>query len=378
MNEKILERLTKSRVNLMLDFPFFGVLALGLKLEEDDSVGTAGTDGKKLYYNTEFINSLTDAELNWVIIHEILHPVLGHIWRKGDRLHRAWNIACDFALHDVMMEYLEANPNKKNKLSMPEGCLYSEEYKGMSAEEIYDTFDIKKISLLDTLDNHDMWGESLDKEMVEEWTKKIVEASIASKDSGNFPAGLKRVIDKLVNPKKDWRTLLHEFVEMEVTDYSFSPPDRRFSDYDFFMPDFNEEDETIKNIIFLVDTSGSLGNAELAEFYSELMGAVRQFSRLEGKIGFFDHICYGLTDFVDVKSLMEIKPKGGGGTSFINALSYVRDNTELDEVAGIIIFTDGFAEFPEESITRGVPTLWVISKGSKVQPPWGAWTNLGD
>lgn len=389
MNEKVLERMTKSRVSLMLDFPFFGVLALGLRLEEREGIGTAATDGKNLYYNTEFIESLTDAELNWVMIHEIMHPVLGHLWRKGDRFHQAWNIACDLALHDVMMEYLNINIGQKDKLSMPDGCLYDVKYKGMSAEQIYDTFDVIEIEKacgtggsgkgtegLKPLDNHDIWGEADAKEIAEEWGKKIVEASIASQGVGNMPAGLKRVVDRLVNPKKDWRVLLNEFVEREVTDYSFSPPDRRFSDYDFFMPDFNEEEETVKNIIFLIDTSGSVGVKELVEFYSELIGAINQFSTLEGKLGFFDHECYGLTDFVDATSLTHIKPVGGGGTSFINALKYVKDHTDADDVAGIIMFTDGYAEFPDESITRGVPVLWVISENSNIIPPWGAHTSL--
>ena len=40
----------------------------------------------------------------------------------------------------------------------------------------------------------------------------------------------------------DWRKLLNSFIQEEVFDYSFTPPDRRNCDSEFFLPDFNEKD----------------------------------------------------------------------------------------------------------------------------------------
>ena len=92
-------------------------------------------------------------------------------------------------------------------------------------------------------------------------------------------------IDKFFLPKKDWRQELLYYLEPVVKDYTFSPPDRRFMLYDFFVPSEYFYGEGIKNIYFYVDTSGSVSNQLVKEFVSEVMGCYAQFS-LESEIYF--------------------------------------------------------------------------------------------
>lgn len=79
------------------------------------------------------------------------------------------------------------------------------------------------------------------------WVKHIKDAgeAISVRDSitcrGTLPMFAKRILKELRQPQTDWRTILDEFVEEEISDYSFTPPDRRFSDSPFFLPDFNEK-----------------------------------------------------------------------------------------------------------------------------------------
>lgn len=56
-------------------------------------------------------------------------------------------------------------------------------------------------------------------------------------------------------------------------DYSF-PPDRRFSDFDFFLPDFNERDFATKEILLWADTSGSVNQDALEAVYAEIRGVI--------------------------------------------------------------------------------------------------------
>ena len=49
----------------------------------------------------------------------------------------------------------------------------------------------------------------------------------------------------------DWKTLLMNFIQEDFIDYSFTPPDRRYSDSDFFLPDLSEKDEKPHNILLL-------------------------------------------------------------------------------------------------------------------------------
>ena len=106
--------------------------------------------------------------------------------------------------------------------------------------------------------------------------------------AGDVPNFVKRMIEKMKEPTIDWKKVLNNFIQERVCDYSFSPPDRRFADTGFFLPDFNEKDFVSKEVLFMVDTSGSVKDKDLAIVYSEIKGAIEQFGgKLTGKLGFF-------------------------------------------------------------------------------------------
>lgn len=387
---QIHDMMTRSRIQILMGFPFFGILALHLEMIVDYSIGTAATDGVKFYYNPYFIKGLSEAERNWIIVHEVMHPALKHIWRKGDRNHKKWNYACDYAIHSIMYQFIEsASYGMKEKLKMPKGCLYNKEYDDKAAEEIYDllpeNYDRGQGGENDDctpLDDHSKWGEGETQRDGQsksvDWEGRVVSAAKAaeSKSAGNMPGFLKRLLNKLTKPQKDWRQLLAEFVETVNDDYSWAPPDKRFSDFDFFMPDLTDQTEFVKNIIFYIDTSGSIGDKELTVAFSEIVGAIEQFKgKLQGKLGFFDHEAYPLYDFEDVESVLSIRPEGGGGTCFHAPFNYIAENVDSEEIAGIIILTDGYCSWPDESIAKDKPVLWLINN-EQVTPPWGLHTTI--
>ena len=405
------DRLIRARVQMLMAFPFFGILALSLKMECSYNISTAATDGLKFYYNPYFIKGLSEGEVNWIIVHEVLHPALKHLWRKGDRMHEKWNYACDYAIHCIMMQFKEtASSENRDKLQMPKGCLYDKKYDNLGAEEIYDALpqDPSKDAKYGngapqqgngkqqqgngqvqqgTLDDHSMWDEKgagsaqeNGQAKAQEWEGKIVSAakSAESKSAGNMPGFLKRLLGKLTKPQKDWRTLLAEFVEPEPADYGFNPPDRRYSDSDFMLPDICETEDNVKEILFWIDTSGSIGDKELAVAFSEIVGAIGQFQgKLSGYIGFFDHDAYPLQPFESVDDVLKVRPEGGGGTSFHAPFEKTTYEIEKNDrqIAGIIMLTDGYASWPDESIANGIPVLWLINN-EDVTPPWGLHTTI--
>ena len=147
--EKIKDRVTKARVKLLLQHPFFGNLATRLKLiNADEWCATAATDGRNFYYNTRFIEMLRPKEIEFLFGHEVLHCVYDHFGRRGDRDPQLWNIANDYCVNADL---------KKHRVgefitSVP--CLYDSKYEGMSSEEIYDDLyeNTTKIDLEDLLD----------------------------------------------------------------------------------------------------------------------------------------------------------------------------------------------------------------------------------
>ena len=229
-------------------------------------------------------------------------------------------------------------------------------------------------------DDHAKWGMLEEDDTLRDvWVKQLAETCEAvkirdpSNSRGLLPAFAKRMLDELKEPQTDWRAILNEFVQMEINDYSFSPPDRRFQDSPFFLPDFNEwgESDKVSDILFMMDTSASISDKMMTAAYSEVKGAIDQFDgNLKGWLGFFDAAVYEPVPFESVDELLDIRPAGGGGTDFQIVFEYVHKHMEDDPPACIIILTDGYAPFPQEHLAKGIPVLWLINN-DKVEPPWG-------
>ena len=164
---------------------------------------------------------------------------------------------------------------------------------------------------------------------------------------------------------------MNDFVQENTFDYSFSPPDRRFEETGFFMPDFNETAFTPREILFMADASGSVTEEDLATVFSEILGAIEQFGGLlRGKLGFFDAAVQPPINFESVGDLGKILPYGGGGTDFRVVFEYIDVNYRDDPPACIVIFTDGYGPYPEEQASLGIPVLWIVNN-TEMTPPWG-------
>lgn len=365
---------------------FFGLLLMHMKFALDGNVRTAATDGERIYFDPKFLDEISDRELRFILMHEIMHVALRHTFRTGSRSNTAFNIACDIVVNSNI---LQASGMDISSISLarygesmhktPSG----DEGFNYTAEEVYEMLpEALKNSDRQARpgifsDDHSKWGSVSDEALEAEWSNRMRDAFEAvlargrGKGRGTLPAGVERTLNELMHPKADWRTLLNDFVQEEVVDYSFMPPDRRSSDSPFLLPDFNDTEFTVKNILFMIDTSASMTDAEITQAYSEVKGAVDQFGgRLEGWLGFFDAAVVPPEAFADESEFRVIRPKGGGGTSFEAVFEYVRKEMSGMEIASIIILTDGYAPFPGEDAAMGIPVLWMINNG-QVNPPWG-------
>ena len=136
------------------------------------------------------------------------------------------------------------------------------------------------------------------------------------------------------------------------------------------MPDFNGTDEKVEDILFMIDTSGSMSDKMITAAFSEVKGAIDQFDgKLRGWLGFFDAAIVEPKPFASEEDLKIIRPAGGGGTDFQIIFEYVAKHMEKPP-ASIIILTDGYCPFPKEQLAMGIPVLWLINN-DKVDPPWG-------
>ncbi len=233
-------------------------------------------------------------------------------------------------------------------------------------------------------DDHSFWkGEDKQNLSKATWESRVLQTYETIKNAklnpnanggktwGNTPCFAERIYQEKTERKLDWKTLLNDFIQEDVCDYSFSPPDRRFGDSDFFLPDFNEKEESVENLLFMIDTSGSMSDAQISEVYSEIKGAIEQFNgRVKGWLGFFDAMVTEPKEFNDEQEFKAIRIQGGGGTAFLPIFHYVRDYMKDKKITSIIILTDGYAPYPEEKERMDIPVLWIINN-DEATPPWG-------
>jgi predicted metal-dependent peptidase len=130
-----LDRVLKARAELILTRRFYGVLVSNVEPVIDRKVPTAATDGKKHYWNPEFVMSLTQAELLGVQAHESEHDARHHGTRRASREPVQWNEAGDHCINpDLIAE----------GFVLPKGALLNTRFAGMSADEIYRTLELDK------------------------------------------------------------------------------------------------------------------------------------------------------------------------------------------------------------------------------------------
>lgn len=121
-------RLIKARAQLVLHQPFFGVLALNLKIVENNKIETMATDGRCLYYSRPFLDEIDADELIFGWAHEVDHCALKHHLRRNGRDKELWNIACDHVINLSL---------KKAGFKVPKWAFCDPQYEGLRAEDVY-------------------------------------------------------------------------------------------------------------------------------------------------------------------------------------------------------------------------------------------------
>ena len=205
------------------------------------------------------------------------------------------------------------------------------------------------------------------------WENKIKEVAKRIVSLGEFdklPSNVKLTYEDKKVENIDWRKVLKEYLLIDTSDYTFTPPDKRYGEIDIFLPAYNEVDEDLKNILFIFDTSSSMKKEIVSKVFAELKNITYQFrANMKGYIASFDTKVYGLNEFNSIKDLDDIIMMGGGGTDFRCIFEYIKENVIDIEFKAIVILTDGYGEFPYIWETMDIPTIWVMT--DKVKPPFG-------
>ena len=362
-----------------------GVLMVGSKKVVDDKI-TACTNGRDEKYGRGFVDSLNDAEFRFLMLHECYHKMYRHLttWQDLHKIdHDRANRACDYVINHKLVH---SESGKSGWIKMPDGGCYDDKYKDMNAKEVFDLLESQDQEDGDGegdgvtgFDDHDWEGaQELSDEEQEKLAKEIDEAvRQGAVLAGKVGSGGNRDLTELLEPKKDWRELLREYVKTTCSgkDYStWRKPNRRYVGMDLLMP--SAISEAMGEIVVAIDTSGSIGQRELNNFLGEIKGICEQVKPSKVHVMYWDTaICRTevyMQDELDnlVKST---KPAGGGGTDPSCVPQYLNEKGIKPEC--VVMLTDGYVGGWGQ---WSVPVLWCIQGNSSACADVGTTIHIED
>lgn len=374
LNKEALDKMTRARTHLLIEQPFFGTLAMRLKLVEDTSAKTLRVDGKTVQYNPTFVNSLNNDLAKSALAHEVMHCVLDHVGASGRGISlnpEKWNYAADYAVNSILQE---------SGFKLGDGWLYDPQYKGMTAEHIY--------SLIPTPPPQPQGGAgsngkgpsagapgplddispgspdpAMQAQDAAEWKVATVQSANAAKAVGKLSQGLEQFVEQIVQNKVDWRAELREFiVQASKNDYSWQRPNRKMLAAGYYLPGLHSE--TMGSVVIASDESGSVDKAITEAFGAEITSIMQDLRPETITVMHFDTEVRK-TETFGPDDKFELTRFCSGGTDFRPAIEAAQEMSEPPMC--MIYLTDLYGPFP--TTPPEFPVLWVCI--NKLQAPFG-------
>jgi len=413
VDKKALNTIRRCFTQIITNYGFFAELLFQLNIVEANAstgVDTMATDGKNIAYNADFVNKLTDPEVVFVIIHEIMHNANFHFARQSTRDHNLWNQAADFAIN-IQIDDMRKDMNT-NVLSPPKGILLDDKYRGMMAEVIYDLLekeqqgkpkpkpgqgqgqpgqgqpgqgqpgqgqpgqpgqgkpgqgqgqpgvppgDIRSPGSLDGVGktiyegNKELDDAKTEEELEKKW--QDIRNNAAVKNAGSGSSSLDRWLRKANKPKINWRQELKKFVAQVFDELDYAYSNKRFIWQDMHLPGPKEVDtSSYEHVVIAIDTSGSINDDTLSKFSTEMMKLFKTYSIHDCTVIWCDSNIpkNGVQTFKIADKtfkLDKLHPVGGGGTSFKPPFEWIQKNLiKRGKIpAFVIYFTDAYGEAP--------------------------------
>lgn len=366
--DKSLVKRALSRLVMREPFIASVLMRMPTKFVGADRIPTAGTDGLTLFINLEWMNSLNPKEIEGVLAHEALHAALAHAPRGRDKNARAWNIACDMVINDII--------ECEMRLTLPKDGVFMAGARHKQVEELYRDEQQNKGqgSARGNGHNPDLMppqpesvpaGSTLKQEMAK-MKVAVAQAANVAKKMGRLPGALSELLEDTLSAEVDWREVLHRFVDAAASSrLTWKRLNRRFAWQGINLPS-RQANDGLRELVFAVDTSGSMCSATLAMIFGEIKSlcAVYEISKLH--VVYCDAAVNQHDEFENPEEGQLVPVRvGGGGTAFEPVFELIEEKG-INPTA-LIYATDLYGSFPAEE--PGYPVLWMCTPDASERDP---------
>jgi predicted metal-dependent peptidase len=374
------KKLDSAKSYLIFHQPFFAVPLLRLRLAATSQMPTAATDGRAIYYNPEFIDSLSLEETIFILAHEVLHVVLAHHLRRGTRNHKAWNAAADYVINLIL---------EKAGFTIADNVLHDPRFEGWSTEQVYRLLvqtaeqtlaDQKQQAgsgqaTLEDLIPEGAGGQVLDMKsedgselsqaertrVEDELTVTLEQARRADamfRSDEQLRTAIARAVAQSRSPGFDARAELWDFVTATLgarDDYSWTRPNPRFLPMSLYLPSLAAT-FALRDVVVAIDTSGSISPHVLSFMAGAVDDLLAAYPETLLHVVYCDKVVQATEEITVSDCPVSFRnAKGGGGTRFSPVFEWVKERGLNPAV--LLYLTDLLGDAPEEP---GYPVLWLV------------------
>lgn len=399
---------------MLRKYPSFGSTINNVKYEINNSIETACTDGKAIYFNPTFMQSLNSEEQVFIFSHEVCHIALNHILRSKGKQPYFWNVATDAVINQHLVH---------DGLTMVEGAIDIKDALEYDAEELYNKLleESKKNQQEDqgnsgngsdnqsqqgnynngVYNSHSMWEDAV-KEHEKETNSnqkqpdqnqnceqnnkqpKISEKDAFKENEEEKYNRAKEIMNNLKKARKDnsltdygsynnigkvgkakavtnWKKLLIKELNLEDEKWG-----HRFSDannnYAARIEDVEIDEQAETEII--LDVSGSVSKELLKSFLRQVKHILKN-SKI--KVGTFSNIFHGFVEIKKEKDIDNLTLNIGGGTNFECASRAFTKRKDVNKIC----FTDGEDGGYAEIRDKRKDIIWISFRNKKFAPDYG-------
>lgn len=375
--QMIADNIFAFKMQLLRKFPFYGDIVMKLEIVEDETVPTACTNGRYIRYNPNFFASMPKAQYCYVLMHEVMHALLCHPTRVGDRNPRLWNVAGDFVVNHMLNTLTRSFKQGGVEIEQPSSALVLPSYvmNRHSVETLYNELleqnkdnknGIARYTYKTYGTNTKTMIMKLPEDMVitaglSEADKKEIEAAIKNllMESGGKHAGTgtgdvwipEELLVRKDSKKIPWKVLLQDYLEDgEYGEYSYFTPERKYIHMDLILPGPGERNSELGEIWAFIDDSGSITPDQMGEFLTQLYRILKEFSGTMHVAFWNTQVDAVYRNIQSYKEIDNIKPKGSGGTDVNCVFEFMKKENIKPEI--MLILTDGYYGNPKEEYIK--------------------------
>lgn len=365
-----MDRVRGARMKLTSTHPFFGDLTFSFPIKFDDTLNppTACTDGETITFHPKLVQSLSDAELQFVLSHEVMHPALMHNARCTGRDPIKWNVACDIVVNQLL---INDGVGQAPPWILHDWGLYMQgEGK---VEKIYDLLPDGKYGQPGTGPSsgnasHDVVSQCKDNadDHAANMRNKLHQAAQTAKKAGKLSGAIEAFVEQMTTPLVTWQDKLRNFVmTTKGQDRTWTKPNRRYASTDIFLP--GNDGERIGEIVWAIDCSGSTSDRMVGQCGAELNSIQEELRPEKIHVIYFDSEVKNMESF-EPDEPVTAKVIGRGGTAFSPIFKYIEE--QGIEPICCIVATD--LECSDYGPQPAYPVMWtVLDGGFYSPPPWG-------